>query len=119
MKTQLGSFKGNPTITLNPGAKYPFSFGPDKARMIVECFEEIKAFAEANPGKTKPIEVFASKGTIKSLSQYNDRATAEAAVNELQMLGFQASILAPHSNITLTPEQRRELNFQAARGRVL
>lgn len=51
VQTQSGSFKGNPTISLiRPGKeKYPFSFGAEKAAMIVASFEQIKAWSEAHP----------------------------------------------------------------------
>ena len=43
-----GEYKGNKLIILkrNDDDKYPFSFGKTKAKMIVENFEAIKAFAE-------------------------------------------------------------------------
>ena len=43
-----GEFKGNKLIILkrNDDDKYPFSFGKSKAKLIVENFDAIKAFAE-------------------------------------------------------------------------
>lgn len=48
MKAIIGSYKGHPTITLarDEQDKYPFSFGLAKARLILEHWEEIKAFVE-------------------------------------------------------------------------
>jgi hypothetical protein len=48
MVVEYGEFKGNKMIILKRGEdeKFPFSFGKNKAKMIVENFEEIKAFAE-------------------------------------------------------------------------
>ena len=45
---EYGEFKGNKMITLKrtPEDHYPFSFGKNKAKLIVENFEEIKKFAE-------------------------------------------------------------------------
>lgn len=56
MKPMIGQFKGNPTITLNPeeqDLRRRFTFGADKARMILACVDEIRQFAEANPPKRK------------------------------------------------------------------
>jgi len=43
-----GEYKGNKLIILKKTEddKYPFSFGKNKAKMIVENFEAIKKFAE-------------------------------------------------------------------------
>lgn len=45
---EYGEYKGNKLIILkrSPEDTYPFSFGKNKARMIVENFEAIKKFAE-------------------------------------------------------------------------
>jgi len=46
-----GDFQGKPSLTLTwrADSQYPFSFGVTKARLIVACFEEIKAFADRHP----------------------------------------------------------------------
>ncbi len=48
MVVEYGEFKGNKLIKLMRAEddKYPFQFGKGKARLIVENFDEIKAFAE-------------------------------------------------------------------------
>jgi hypothetical protein len=48
MVVEYGEYKGNKMITLKRGEeeKFPFSFGKNKAKMIVENFEAIKKFAE-------------------------------------------------------------------------
>ncbi len=45
---EFGEFKGRKIIKLkrNPDDKYPFVFGKAKAKLIVENYEAIKAFAE-------------------------------------------------------------------------
>ncbi|MEM4755554.1 MAG: hypothetical protein QW594_00260 [Candidatus Woesearchaeota archaeon] len=45
---EYSEYKGNKLIVLkrNEDDKYPFSFGKNKARLIVEHFDEIKKFAE-------------------------------------------------------------------------
>ena len=45
---ELGSYKGQPTISLHRGSGFPFSFGIQKAKMILESFEQIKSFVEKN-----------------------------------------------------------------------
>ena len=54
--TKLGEFKGNKTITLIRDAndRWPFSFGVGKAKLIIENFEEIVAFVEANDKPAVP-----------------------------------------------------------------
>lgn len=58
--TQIGSFKsGNvvyPTLTLNaeePNPRRRFTFGADKARLILGNLDAITAFADAHPPKRK------------------------------------------------------------------
>ena len=61
MAMSIGSWKGSPTVSLAKDesmlARYPFTFGLAKAKLIVEHFEEIKKFVEENdkatPEKTK------------------------------------------------------------------
>ena len=45
---ELQEYKGNKLICLNPGSKFPFSFGLTKAKMILENIESIKKFVESN-----------------------------------------------------------------------
>ena len=48
MVVEYGEFKGNKMIILkrNPEDNFPFQFGKNKARLIVENFDRIKKFAE-------------------------------------------------------------------------
>ena len=50
MPVQIGEFKGHKVITLSRGddEKYPFTFGVNKAKLILENFDEIKKFVEEN-----------------------------------------------------------------------
>jgi hypothetical protein len=45
---EYGEFKGNKMIIIkrNDDDKFPFQFGKNKAKMIVENYEAIKKFAE-------------------------------------------------------------------------
>ncbi len=48
MTVEYGEFKGNKMIIMkrNEEDKFPFQFGKNKAKMIVENFDAIKKFAE-------------------------------------------------------------------------
>lgn len=54
MTTEIGEFKGNKTISLVSESDdkskgfYPFTFGVNKAKLIIENFDEIKKFVEDN-----------------------------------------------------------------------
>jgi len=54
MTTEIGEFKGNKTISLLSESDdkskgfYPFTFGVNKAKLIVENFDDIKKFVEDN-----------------------------------------------------------------------
>ncbi len=37
-------FKGNKVLVLNPGSKFPFSFGVGKAKLMLDNIEAIKNF---------------------------------------------------------------------------
>jgi len=43
---QIGEYKGNPVITLNPGERYPFTFGVAKAKLVLQHLEAIQSFVE-------------------------------------------------------------------------
>lgn len=48
----IGNYKGNPTISLSAdGGGFPFTFGVEKAHLILENLEAIRQFAEAHPSK--------------------------------------------------------------------
>jgi hypothetical protein len=48
MGVEFGEFKGHKMIILrkDDNDQYPFQFGKNKARLIVENFDSIKKFAE-------------------------------------------------------------------------
>jgi hypothetical protein len=48
---KVDTFKGNPVIILNPEDRWTFSFGINKARLILQNLDAIKAFVEANETK--------------------------------------------------------------------
>lgn len=51
--TEFSEFKGNKIIVLKnkEDDKYPFSFGANKAKLILDNIEEIKKFVEENQKK--------------------------------------------------------------------
>lgn len=48
MKVQFSSYKGHPTISLNADSKYPFTFGVEKAKAILEALPQIQDFVKRN-----------------------------------------------------------------------
>lgn len=50
MVFEIGEFKGNKLIILKktPDDSYPFSFGLNKAKLIIQHYDEIKQFVEEN-----------------------------------------------------------------------
>mgnify|MGYP006304326021 CR=1 FL=1 len=49
MGVEFDEYKGNKMIVLKRDEedRYPFKFGKNKAKMVVEYFEDIKKFAES------------------------------------------------------------------------
>jgi hypothetical protein len=45
---EITEYKGNKLICLNPGQKFTFSFGLNKAKMIIDNIDAIKKFIETN-----------------------------------------------------------------------
>ncbi len=43
---QISEYKGRPVITLNPGERYPFTFGISKAKLLLENLDHIRKFVE-------------------------------------------------------------------------
>lgn len=54
---EINEYKGNKLLVLNPDAKFKFSFGVSKAKMIIEHIDAIYLFVESNGERcTKPKE---------------------------------------------------------------
>ena len=45
---EISEYNGNKILVLNPGARFTFSFGLSKAKLILEHFEAIKKFVDSN-----------------------------------------------------------------------
>jgi hypothetical protein len=52
---EIQEYKGNKLLCLNPGERYLFSFGLNKAKMILENINTIKKFVESE-GKAIDVE---------------------------------------------------------------
>lgn len=53
LSATIGEYKGNAIISLpvSGSTKYPFTFGLNKAKAVLEYFEDIKKFVEDNDKK--------------------------------------------------------------------
>ena len=58
LNATVGEYKGNAIISLpvSGSTKYPFTFGLNKARAILEYFDDIKKFVDDNPKEEKKEE---------------------------------------------------------------
>ena len=43
---EINEYKGRPVITLNPGERFPFTFGIAKAKLILKHIDDIRVFVE-------------------------------------------------------------------------
>lgn len=55
---EITEYKGNKLLTLNPKAKFTFSFGVQKAKMIIEHIDSIRAFAESEGERCVPEDLY-------------------------------------------------------------
>ncbi len=53
-KPAIDQYQGSPTLCLNPEARYKFSFGVAKAKMILDHLEAIKAFVASDGNSCVP-----------------------------------------------------------------
>jgi hypothetical protein len=53
-KPSIEQYQGQPTLCLNPEARYKFSFGVAKAKMILEHLAEIQAFVASEGTSVAP-----------------------------------------------------------------
>lgn len=53
MTVEFGEYQGNKIMILkrDENDRYPFRFGKNKAKLIIENFDAIKAFAEEEEGE--------------------------------------------------------------------
>lgn len=103
-KPQIGQYKGNPTITLNPGAQWPFTFGADKAALIVEHFEEIRKFSAAYPPKQKTARAAGELVITLEDGHYFAEEMAEPRRAQVIRLMGSAKIVTPYLATTPAAE---------------
>ena len=46
-RPQTGQYKGHPMIILNPDDRFPFQFGLNKAKLVLQHFDAIRSFVES------------------------------------------------------------------------
>ena len=46
-RPRVGQYKGHPMIILNPDDRFPFQFGLNKARMILQHIDAIRSFVDS------------------------------------------------------------------------
>ena len=59
-RPKVGQYKGHPMIILNPDDRFPFQFGLNKARMILQHIDEIRSFVETTERAAAPAEAAAA-----------------------------------------------------------
>jgi len=45
-RSKVGQYKGHPMIILNPDDRFPFQFGLNKAKLVLQHIEDIRSFVE-------------------------------------------------------------------------
>ena len=50
----ISEYKGRPVLTLNPGTRFPFTFGLAKAKLIMQHLEAIEQFIKEYDQEKRP-----------------------------------------------------------------
>ena len=58
-RPQTGQYKGHPMIILNPDDRFPFQFGLNKAKLVLQHVDAIRSFVE-NTERAAPAEAAAA-----------------------------------------------------------
>lgn len=80
-KPSIEQYQGQPTLCLNPEARYKFSFGVAKAKMILDHLAEIQAFV-ASEGTSVASSNSTSDSTFYSGGTYPVRGESSADKSE-------------------------------------
>jgi len=67
-KPSIEQYQGQPTLCLNPEARYKFSFGLQKAKMILEHLAEIQAFVASEGTSCLPSD-FSTTIPVSTLAE--------------------------------------------------
>jgi hypothetical protein len=59
-RPKVGQYKGHPMIILNPDDRFPFQFGLNKARMVLQHIDAIRSFVETTERAAAPAEAVAA-----------------------------------------------------------
>ena len=81
MSPVIEQYQGSATLCLNPEARYKFSFGVAKAKMILEHLAEIQAFV-ASEGTSVAPSNSTSDSTFYSGGEYPVRGESSADKSE-------------------------------------
>ena len=46
-RPKVGQYKGHPMIILNPDDRFPFQFGLNKAKLVLQHIDAIRSFVES------------------------------------------------------------------------
>ena len=66
-KPTIEQYQGSPILCLNPDARYKFSFGVAKAKMILDNLEALKAFVASDGKLCAPEAIEGSRITMSDL----------------------------------------------------
>jgi len=59
-RPKVGQYKGHPMIILNPDDRFPFQFGLNKARLILQHIEEIRKFVQTTEATAQSAQAAAA-----------------------------------------------------------
>jgi len=68
-KPSIEQYQGQPTLCLNPEARYKFSFGVAKAKMILEHLAEIQEFVASGGISCVPTSDFSTTIPVSTLTK--------------------------------------------------
>ena len=55
-RPKVGQYKGHPMIILNPDDRFPFQFGINKAKLVLQNIDAIRSFVETTERAATPVE---------------------------------------------------------------
>jgi hypothetical protein len=88
-KPSIEQYQGQPTLCLNPEARYKFSFGVAKAKMILEHLAEIQAFVASEGTSCLPTSDFPATIPVSTL--------AEVVKAAGEQIGHRDAVLKKHN----------------------
>ena len=55
-RPRVGQYKGHPMIILNPDDRFPFQFGINKAKLVLQNIDAIRSFVDTTERAATPVE---------------------------------------------------------------